>query len=76
MISETHGVLNFNQADNEKINYAKSILEIENKGRHWKDKYDELYEKYLRLESKYMLAEKENCSKKHNNYPLYYSLYA
>ncbi|XP_025413374.1 sporulation-specific protein 15-like isoform X2 [Sipha flava] len=62
MISETHGVLNFNQADNEKINYAKSILEIENKGRHWKDKYDELYEKYLRLESKYMLAEKENCN--------------
>lgn len=75
MISELHGILNFNQADNEKINYVKNILEIEQKGRHWMDKYDELYEKYLRLESKYMHAEKENCSKKPNNHSLYYILY-
>lgn len=67
-ISELHGVSNFNQVYNEKMNYIKSILESENKGRYWMDKYDELYDKYLLLESKYVHAEKENCSKDHNDY--------
>lgn len=66
MISELHGISNCNQADNEKINYIKSILEIEDKRRYWMDKYDELYDKCLRLESDYMNAEKENCSKENS----------
>lgn len=54
---------NFNQMYNEKSNYIKKIFDIENKCQNWMDKYDELQYKYLRLESKCIHIEKENCSK-------------
>jgi len=59
-ISEPHQIINFD----EKANYLKKILEAENKCQYWIDKYDELYDKYLLLESKHFHVEKENCSKK------------
>lgn len=55
---------------NEKSYYIKKIFEIENKCQNWMDKYDELYDKYLRLESKCVHIEKDNCSKIHD-YILY-----
>jgi len=57
-------MLNFDQTLNEKTNYLKKIIEVENKCHYWIDKYDELHEKYLRLESKQLRIEKENCGKK------------
>ncbi|XP_022178218.1 myosin-1-like isoform X2 [Myzus persicae] len=60
-ISELHQMLNFDQTNNGKTNYLKKILELENKCQYWMDKYDELHEKYLRLESKRIRIEKENC---------------
>ncbi|XP_029342112.1 putative leucine-rich repeat-containing protein DDB_G0290503 [Acyrthosiphon pisum] len=60
-ISELHQMLNFDQTNNEKTNYLKKILEVENKCQYWTDKYDELHEKYLRLEAKRVRIEKENC---------------
>lgn len=62
-LSELHHMVNINQNIDEKTNYLKIILEEENKCQHWIDKYDELHGKYLRLESKYVDVEKENCSK-------------
>jgi len=62
-ISELHQMLNFDQTNNEKTNYIKKILEVENKCQYWIDKYDELHEKYLRLEAKCVRIEKENCGK-------------
>jgi len=56
-------MLNFDQTNNEKTNYIKKILEVENKCQYWTDKYDELHEKYLRLEAKRVRIEKENCGK-------------
>lgn len=58
--SEPHQIINFD----EKANYLKKILEVENKCQYWMDKYDELYDKYLLLESKRFSVERENCSKK------------
>ncbi|XP_060871625.1 putative leucine-rich repeat-containing protein DDB_G0290503 [Metopolophium dirhodum] len=60
-ISELHQMLNFDQTNNEKTNYLKKILEVENKCQYWIDKYNELHEKYLRLEAKRLRIEKENC---------------
>jgi len=62
-ISELHQMLNFDQTNNGKTNYLKKILEVENKCQYWTDKYDELHEKYLRLEAKRVCIEKENCGK-------------
>ncbi|XP_050053837.1 uncharacterized protein LOC114129145 isoform X3 [Aphis gossypii] len=56
--SEPHHIINFD----EKANYLKRILEVENKCQYWIDKYDELYDKYLLLESKHFHVEKENCN--------------
>jgi len=64
-ITELHQMLNFDQTNNEKTNYLKKILEVEDKCQYWIDKYNELQEKYLRLESKHVRIEKENCGKKH-----------
>ncbi|VVC35378.1 Hypothetical protein CINCED_3A004784 [Cinara cedri] len=61
-ISELYHMLNINQSIEGKSNNLKKILEVENKCQYWMDKYDELNEKYLRLESKYVNVEKENCS--------------
>ncbi|KAF0759020.1 protein BCAP-like isoform X1 [Aphis craccivora] len=63
-ISEPHQIINFD----EKANYLKKILEAENKCQYWIDKYDELYDKYLLLESKHFHVEKENCSKKQRDH--------
>ncbi|XP_026809526.1 tropomyosin-like [Rhopalosiphum maidis] len=57
-----HQMINFDQTSNEKTNYIKKILEVENKCQYWMDKYDELHDKYLLLESKRVRIEKENCS--------------
>lgn len=56
--SEPHQIINFD----EKANYLKKILEVENKCQYWIDKYDKLYDKYLLLESKHFHVEKENCN--------------
>uniref|UniRef100_A0A2S2NL07 Uncharacterized protein n=1 Tax=Schizaphis graminum TaxID=13262 RepID=A0A2S2NL07_SCHGA len=61
-IDELHQMVNFDQTSNEKMNYIKKILEVENKCQYWMDKYDELHDKYLLLESKSVHIEKENCS--------------
>jgi len=63
-ISEPHQIVNLDQINNEKTNYLKKILEAENKCQYWMDKYDELHDKYLRLESKRVHIEKENCSER------------
>lgn len=63
-IGELHPMINFDQTSDEKTNYIKKILEVENKCQYWMDKYDELHDKYLLLESKRIRIEKENCSKK------------
>ncbi|XP_025202870.1 putative leucine-rich repeat-containing protein DDB_G0290503 [Melanaphis sacchari] len=54
--------INFDQTSNEKMNYLKKALEVENKCQYWMDKYDELHDKYLLLESKRVHIEKENCN--------------
>ncbi|XP_060842329.1 putative leucine-rich repeat-containing protein DDB_G0290503 isoform X4 [Rhopalosiphum padi] len=61
-IGELHPMINFDQTSDEKTNYIKKILEVENKCQYWMDKYDELHDKYLLLESKRIRIEKENCS--------------
>jgi len=65
-ISELHETY-FNQTYNEKLNYLRKIAEIENKRQHWINKYNELRDKYLRLESKCVDIEQKNCSKFHND---------
>lgn len=62
-ISELQPMLDFNQIIHEKSNYVKKILEIEYKCQYWMDKYNDLHEKYIKLESKCVNVEKENCSK-------------
>lgn len=62
-IDEIDQKLNYYQANNKKSNYLKKILDVENKCQYWMDKYDEIHNKYLRLESKNMRIEKENCGK-------------
>lgn len=64
-INELHSALSFNETYNEKSNYIKKIFEIKYKCQSWIDKYHELHEKYLCLESKCILVEEENCSKMH-----------
>lgn len=64
-ISEQQQMTNTNQIINENSIYLKKILELENKCQHWIDKYDEMHDRYLRIESKCVNIEKENCSK-HN----------
>ncbi|XP_060841839.1 putative leucine-rich repeat-containing protein DDB_G0290503 isoform X1 [Rhopalosiphum padi] len=61
-IGELQPMINFDQTSDEKTNYTKKILEVENKCQYWIDKYDELHDKYLLLESKRIRIEKENCS--------------
>lgn len=77
-ISELHQMLNINQTSNEKTNYLKKIIEVENKSQYWIDKYDELYEKHLRLEAKHVCIEKENCGKIYSviiEYKLYLTIF-
>lgn len=65
-ISELHESY-INQTYNEKLNCLKKIAEVENKRQHWIHKYNELHNKYLRLESKCVDIEQKNCSKIHSN---------
>lgn len=77
-ISELHQMLNIDQTSNEKTNYLKKIIEVENKSQYWIDKYDELYEKHLRLEAKHVYIEKENCGKIYSviiEYKLYHTIF-
>lgn len=64
IISELQQTLNTNQTIHENSNFLKRIIEVDNKCQHWMDKYDELHDRYLRLESKCIDIEKENCGKK------------
>lgn len=49
---------------NEKCNYVEKINDLENKCQVWMCKYNELYNKYLHLEYKFLNFEKEKRGKK------------
>jgi len=72
-IDELHETY-LNQTYDEKTNYFKKISEIENKCQRWTNKYNELYDKYLRLEAKCVNIEQENCSKIRDGYKLFKQL--
>lgn len=61
-------MFNRNEITIDKPMNIEQIIQAENKYRNWIDKYNELHGKYLRLESKCVKVEKENCSKKHIKY--------
>lgn len=63
-ISKLNKILNSDQTNDQNSNNLQNIFEVENKCQYWIDKYNELHKQYFQLETKCVLVEKENCSKK------------